>query len=156
MTGNIIYCRIQLGIKGIVILFKSIFLNFYCILAIVLVPVLAFTGKDFGPMAAAEKRAAETGLLDDARHGAKEEVEAATSGATPRACNLLAPIGTPLSYLAEQAGGLKCEPGKVIIGGPMLGVTVASMDELSKKATNSVLFITVKEARQFEPSASIR
>ena len=31
--------------------------------------------------------------------------------------NLIAPIGTPISYLVEQAGGLSCEPGKVLIGG---------------------------------------
>ena len=70
--------------------------------------------------------------------------------------NLIAPIGTPLSYLAEQAGGLNCEPGKVLIGGPMLGVAVASMDEPSKKATNSVLFLTEKEAKLYEPTACIR
>ena len=70
--------------------------------------------------------------------------------------NLIAPIGTSLSYLAEQAGGLSCEPGKVIIGGPMLGVAVASPDEPSKKATNSVLFLTEKEAKIYEPTACIR
>ena len=70
--------------------------------------------------------------------------------------NLIAPIGSPLSYLVEQAGGLKCEPGKVLIGGPMLGAAVASMDEPSKKATNSVLFLTEKEAKIYEPTACIR
>ena len=75
------------------VLFQSIFLNFYCILAIVLCLVVSLLQKDFGPMAKAEKRAAETGLLDDPAHGTKEEVNAAVSGAKPRACNLLAPIG---------------------------------------------------------------
>ena len=80
--------------ESVTVLFQSIGLNFYCIMAIALCLVLALTQKDFGPMAAAEKRAAETGLLDDPAHGPKEEeVAAATSGAKPRACNLLAPIG---------------------------------------------------------------
>ena len=70
--------------------------------------------------------------------------------------NLIAPIGTPISYLVEQAGGLSCEPGKVLIGGPMLGAAVASMDEPSKKATNSLLFLTEKEAKIYEPTACIR
>ena len=79
--------------ESVAMLFKSLGFNFYCIMAIVLCLVISLTQKDFGPMAAAEKRAAETGLLDDSAHAAKAEVEAATSGAKPRACNLLAPIG---------------------------------------------------------------
>ncbi|MBQ8833931.1 MAG: hypothetical protein IJ001_03305 [Oscillospiraceae bacterium] len=79
--------------ESVSVLFQSIGLNFYCIMAILLCLVLALTQKDLGPMAKAEKRAAETGLLDDPAHGTKEEVEAATSGAKPRACNLLVPIG---------------------------------------------------------------
>ena len=79
--------------ESVSVLFQSIGLNFYCIMAILLVLVVSLTQKDFGPMAAAEKRTAETGLLDDPAHTAKEEVEAATSGVKPRACNLLAPIG---------------------------------------------------------------
>ena len=79
--------------ESISMLFRSIGLNFYCIMAILLCLVVSLTQKDFGPMAAAEKRASETGLLDDPAHGTKEEVQAATSGVKPRACNLLVPIG---------------------------------------------------------------
>ena len=77
------------------VLFKSIFLNFYCILAVLICLVLILTQKDFGPMAKAEKRAAETGLLDDPAHGAKEvlDTSALETGIKPRACNLLVPIG---------------------------------------------------------------
>lgn len=74
-------------------LFRSIFCNYYCILAIVLCLVVSLTQKDFGPMAAAEKRAAETGALDDPSHMEKEEVTAAQSNVPPRARNLLIPIG---------------------------------------------------------------
>ena len=38
----------------------------------------------------------------------------------------------------------------------MLGAAVASMDEPSKKATNSLLFLTEKEAKIYEPTACIR
>ena len=79
--------------ESVSVLFQSLGFNFYCIMAIALCFLVSVTQKDFGPMAAAEKRAAETGLLDDPAHAAKEEVEAAVSGAKPRACNLLAPIG---------------------------------------------------------------
>ena len=79
--------------ESVSMLFKSIPFNFYAIMAIALCFLVSVTQKDVGPMAKAEKRAAETGALDDPAHGAKEEVQAATSGAKPRACNLLVPIG---------------------------------------------------------------
>ena len=76
------------------ILFQSIGLNFYCIMAILLVLVIAIFQKDVGPMAKAEKRAAETGLLDDPAHAPKEAAEAVEdNGVKPRAINLLIPIG---------------------------------------------------------------
>ena len=75
------------------VLFQSLGLNFYCILAIVTVFVLAFLQKDIGPMAKAEKRAAETGLLDEPGHGSSASAEAAGSGSKARACNLLVPVG---------------------------------------------------------------
>ena len=75
------------------VLFQSLGLNFYCILAIVTVFVLAFLQKDIGPMAKAEKRAAETDLLDEPGHGSSAAAEAAGSGSKARACNLLVPVG---------------------------------------------------------------
>lgn len=80
--------------ESVSMLFQSIGFNFYCIIAIVLVLVLALIQKDFGPMAKAEKRAEETGMLDDPAHTSKESEEVnATSGVKARACNLLVPIG---------------------------------------------------------------
>ena len=52
--------------------------------------------------------------------------------------NLIAPIGTKISYLLEQTG-LKSEPGKVIIGGPMNGHAVLSVDDPIVKVSNCVL-----------------
>ena len=79
--------------ESVSMLFSTLPFNFYCIMAIALTFLVSVLQKDVGPMAAAEKRAAETGLLDDARHSAKAEVEVKTSGVKARACNLLAPIG---------------------------------------------------------------
>ena len=79
--------------ESVSMLFSSLPFNFYCIMAIALTFLVSVLQKDVGPMAAAEKRAAETGLLDDACHTAKAEVEVKTSGVKARACNLLAPIG---------------------------------------------------------------
>ena len=79
--------------ESVSMLFKSIPFNFYAIMAVAMCFIVSVTQKDVGPMAKAEKRAAETGALDDPRHTTKEAIQAATSGATPRACNLLVPIG---------------------------------------------------------------
>ena len=79
--------------ESVSMLFSSLPFNFYCIMAILLTFLVSVLQKDVGPMALAEKRAAETGALDDPRHSAKEAVEAAVSGAKARACNLLVPIG---------------------------------------------------------------
>lgn len=86
--------------QSVSVLFQSIALNFYCILSILLVFVLAVTQKDFGPMAKAEKRAAETGALDDPAHAKKNsDTSAAVSGAVPRAVNLLLPIGVLIGVM---------------------------------------------------------
>ena len=79
---------------SVAVLFQSLGFNFYCILAIVLTLVISLLQKDVGPMARAEKRAAELGQLDDPAHK-KEEAEEikAYSNVKPRACNLLVPIG---------------------------------------------------------------
>ncbi len=53
--------------------------------------------------------------------------------------NLLVPIGTPYRCLVEAAGGLKCEPGRVVNGGPMMGHAVPSLDYPVLKTTSSVL-----------------
>ena len=78
--------------ESVSMLFTSIPFNFYCIMAIALTFLVSVTQKDVGPMALAEKRAAETGALDDPKHTTKEEVEVQTSGTKARACNLLVPI----------------------------------------------------------------
>ncbi len=70
--------------------------NFYGFLALFLVPVVILTRRDFGPMAAAERRVRETGAL--LNPGATPVVdEELTSiqikpGVSPRAFNMLLPI----------------------------------------------------------------
>ena len=85
---------------SVAVLFQSLGFNFYCILAIVLTLVISLLQKDVGPMAKAEKRAAELGQLDDPAHK-KEEAEEikAYSNVKPRACNLLVPIGVLIAVV---------------------------------------------------------
>ena len=60
--------------------------------------------------------------------------------------NVIAPIGTPLKNLFEACGGLKCEPAKIIYGGPMMGISVPSADVPVLKMTNAVIAMDEKEA----------
>jgi len=76
--------------------------------------------------------------------------------AIKKPCNLVAPVGTSIRYLIEQAGGFGCEPGKIILGGPMMGYTVSDIDEPVVKATNAVLAFNKKDARMAAETACIR
>ena len=69
--------------------------------------------------------------------------------------NIIVPIGTSFGYCLEACGGFKEEPRKVIEGGPMMGRTVASLDEPVVKATNGIVAMGEKEAILGEPSPCI-
>lgn len=57
--------------------------------------------------------------------------------------NLIAPIGTRISVLLKETG-LKSEPGKVVVGGPMNGNAVCSVDDPIVKVSNCVLVFDIK------------
>ena len=69
--------------------------------------------------------------------------------------NYVVPIGTPISYVFEQAGGFSTDPAKVIVGGPMMGHAVEDLDEPVIKATGGVIAFDEKEAKKNEPSPCI-
>ena len=81
---------------GYSIFVQSLPFRFYCIFTLVLAATIVFTGRDFGPMLHAERRARRTGQV--VREGGKPMVGAdATSlepapGITPRAMNALLPV----------------------------------------------------------------
>lgn len=59
--------------------------------------------------------------------------------------NVLCRLGTPFSHIIEYCGGLKGEPDKIIMGGPMMGVCQYSVDTPIVKTTSSLLFISDKK-----------
>ena len=77
-------------------MFKALSYNFYPILALILVLVIIFSKKDFGPMAAAEKRAREEGklLADGAQPMISDELTDVpiVPGVKPKAYNMILPI----------------------------------------------------------------
>ena len=68
--------------------------------------------------------------------------------------NLVAPIGTRISELLKITG-LKSEPGKVVVGGPMNGTAIYSVDDPIVKVSNAVLVFDEASATLPEASACI-
>ena len=68
--------------------------------------------------------------------------------------NLIAPIGTRISELLKETG-LKSDAGKVVVGGPMNGNAVCSVDDPIVKVSNCVLVFDEKTAVLPEPSSCI-
>ncbi len=69
--------------------------------------------------------------------------------------NIIAPLGTPISDLVEACGGFKCEPGKVLVGGPMMGIAVFSLQEPIVKTTNAIVALDKKDSKDSEPTECI-
>lgn len=53
--------------------------------------------------------------------------------------NLLVRIGTPIREIIEECGGFSGEPGKVIVGGPMMGVAQYTLDVPVVKGSSGVV-----------------
>lgn len=61
--------------------------------------------------------------------------------------NLIAPIGTSISYLLEAVGANVDKIGKVMFGGPMMGVAAYSLDAPIMKNTNAIVALDKKDAK---------
>ena len=70
--------------------------------------------------------------------------------------NVIAPIGTASREVIEFAGGLKEEAGKLVQGGPMMGVAQSDLDAPVAKGTSALLVFNRKDARPAEPTACIK
>ncbi len=68
--------------------------------------------------------------------------------------NVTAPIGTLLKDLISFAG-VDGEIGKVLFGGPMMGIAACSLDEPIIKTTGGITVMTVKDALSSEETACI-
>ena len=69
--------------------------------------------------------------------------------------NIIVPIGTKVGEFIELGGGLKCEAGKILYGGPMMGISMCSADEPIMKNTNAITVLSRKEAKIPEGTACI-
>ena len=83
-----------------------------------------------------------------------ERIVTVDGPAVAKPMNLIAPIGTSIRELLNVTG-LKSEPGKVVVGGPMNGEAICSVDDPVVKVSNAVLAFDEKSAVLPEASACI-
>ena len=72
-----------------------------------------------------------------------EKVVTVDGSAIANPQNIIAPVGTPIQNLLDFAG-LKCEPKKVLYGGPMMGNCIADLSQPILKNNNAVLAFSRK------------
>lgn len=78
-------------------------------------------------------------------------------GSLPRGPgNYLVPIGTPLSHVVEQTGGLTGPASRLINGGPMMGQALAGLESPVTKGTSGLLAFGPGELRPLRQRACFR
>ncbi len=88
---------------------------------------------------------AQLGQLLPRGRGHIERVLTVSGPGVERPGNYLAPVGTPVRFLLEQAG---VKPGRreVILGGPMMGMAVSSLDVPVTKAMSGLVVMGAEQA----------
>ena len=62
--------------------------------------------------------------------------------------NLIVPLGTPVREVLRFCGGLREETREVVMGGPMMGAPIASLDVPVLKGSSGILAFTEEETRR--------
>ncbi len=70
--------------------------------------------------------------------------------------NYLFRIGTPLSFIIEQAGGIPEGAAKIISGGPMMGKAIANIEATTVKGSSSILYLSEAATRRKPAGNCIR
>ena len=89
-------------------------------------------------------------------HPLIERITTVTGTPVVDPANYLARIGTPIRKLLELSGGVKENPAKVIMGGPMMGFAQSNIDVPVAKNSSGVLLMASEEIEQFEGNPCIR
>ncbi len=85
--------------------------------------------------------------LFDAGTPLVERVITVSGSAVKRPANLIVPLGTPIRAVLEHCGGLSAEVRQVVMGGPMMGLPVATLDAPVLKGTSGLLAFDVVRDR---------
>ncbi len=69
--------------------------------------------------------------------------------------NITVPIGSSVADVIEAAGGFSEEPGKVMYGGPMMGIALYSLEAPILKNTNAIAALSKRDSKNPKESACI-
>ncbi len=81
-----------------------------------------------------------------------ERILTVSGGAVKEPKNLWVRVGTSVKSIVDYCGGENLPPKKVIQGGPMTGLALATYDVYTHKTTSGVLLLSEKEAAAEEPT----
>lgn len=85
---------------------------------------------------------AQIGALLPRRQGLIERIVTVTGPGVRRPGNYIMPLGSPLRFVLDQCGFQGEELTEVLLGGPMMGVAVASLDIPVTKGVTGILVLT--------------
>lgn len=85
-----------------------------------------------------------------------ERIVTVGGDALKNSVNYSVATGTSFEYIIEQSGGLKEDAEKVIMGGPMMGLSVANTRVPVIKGTSGILVLSEKMSRLESETACIR
>ncbi|MDZ7384519.1 MAG: electron transport complex subunit RsxC [candidate division KSB1 bacterium] len=84
-----------------------------------------------------------------------ERVVTVTGAGVRSPKNLRVPLGTPFAHLFAQCGGLSEDAGKIIMGGPMMGIAQFSDEVPVIKGTSGVVVLSKAESKVPAPHPCI-
>ncbi len=93
---------------------------------------------------------AQLGNLIPANRGLIERVVTVSGPAVTRPGNYLVPIGTPVRHILQQVGA-EIDQSEVILGGPMMGMSIASLDVPVTKGVSGIVVLTQQQRAQQRP-----
>jgi len=85
-----------------------------------------------------------------------ERVVTVTGKSVSKPSNFMVRLGTPVGKLIEAAGGMPDNTAKVVMGGPMMGKSLTSVDIPVSKGTSGILVIDENEGHRNEVQNCIR
>ena len=70
--------------------------------------------------------------------------------------NVIVPIGVSVGDVIEFCGGFSSNPGKVLYGGPMMGISIPDLNQPVLKQTNALIALNEKDAEPRKETACIQ
>ncbi|MHB8961639.1 MAG: electron transport complex subunit RsxC [Saccharofermentanales bacterium] len=77
-------------------------------------------------------------------------------GAVASPCNVNVPVGALIMDIIEKTGGVRETPAKIIMGGPMMGISIDRPEAGILKNNNAILLFDLDQTATPEESACIR